>query len=487
MLKVLEELEKSFENFPDDIAIVSGQSEITYAELARKVDQIEHALTESSLQVGETVGIFLEDRYFAIASIVAILRRGCGYLPLDPVYPENRLSYMIEDSGIRFLIADADQLPFSDAVSVLDAGTLKWANVENQPESSVSENPGYLIYTSGSTGTPKGVQLPLNVLDNLIGWQNSRYEKGTRYRTAQFTALSFDVSFQEIFSTLCAAGTLCLVPLDVKQDFRKLIQFVDDSNIERLFMPYIAVLHLAQWASRLDIFPQSLRELITAGEQLVTNQEIRKLFRNCPDAILCNQYGPSETHVVSEYVLAKNVDEWEEIPPIGNPVAGAEFVVVNDDLAPVEQGEVGELLIAGPVLADGYRNKPDQTSERCINLTLCNREVRCYRSGDLVSQVADGAFVYKGRSDSQVKINGFRVEMTEVEVALMQLPAVKEAAVAVSLDDSAGKKLVAFVVAADDQVFDVQALQSALLESLPAYMVPKQVIERASLLKTPSG
>lgn len=484
MSSIIQAIEKNCQERSAGIAICDEEQSYSYGQLKADVEAVIQHISDNGLECGETAAIYIEDRYFAIVALVALQKLGCGYLPLDPVYPEERLKYMLSDSGCRLLLHDGLVIPGSQC-SCLNVKNGEFEKAESEPEKYTIDAPGYTIYTSGSTGTPKGVELTLPVLENLIQWQNGRYASSSALKTAQFSALSFDVSFQEIFSTLTQGGTLVLIPAQVKKDFRQLLAYLVAHNVQRVFMPYIALLNLAQWACRLEQFPIDLIEVITAGEQLICNEEIKQFFSQCKNARLFNQYGPSESHVVSEFALPERVSEWPRIPPIGKAISHAKLLVVDDQLNLLDQSE-GELLIAGPVIANGYRNKETQTRERFIELTVQGQTHRCYRTGDLVECNASGDFQYKGRIDSQVKISGYRVELDEVEVALMSLSKVDEAAVSVFAEATGDKKLIGFVVSQAAHV-DPQSLLQALSDQLPHYMVPSKLIHRDSLLRTPSG
>lgn len=464
--------------------IFSGQ--LTYAELDRHARLIANKLQAAGLRPGDVVAIHAASRLHAIAAMVAVLRSACAYLPLDPVYPAERLNYMVENANTRIVISDNDDFIPAFARR-LDMRSINWSE-QPQAIESLQIDPAsvaYIIYTSGSTGRPKGVRMNHGTLNNLIRWQNAHYVADECFRTLQFSSLSFDVSFQEIFATFAQGGSLFLIDNQTKQDFRALLTFIDQQKIERIFLPYIALLQLLQWANRLQLYPQSLREVITAGEQLVVSEELKKAFKAIPHARLSNQYGPSESHVVTEYILGENINAWEATPPIGKAIDQAEILLLDDMQQLVADGEVGELFIAGPVLANGYINNPDETAKRFVNLNLSGKTIPAYRTGDLAARREDGNIIYKGRSDSQVKISGYRVELSEVEAKLLDTGLLDEVAVAVR-ELRGDKHLVAFVVSQANG-FSVVQLKSKLKIDLPHYMQPTEYHLLPELLKTPTG
>ncbi|MEX2475929.1 amino acid adenylation domain-containing protein [Marinobacter sp.] len=487
----LDQFQHSAYSFSDEVALcTAGGHSLTYQQLDQNALTLQSYLADFEFEPGTPIAIHTHDRALAITAMIAILRHGCPYLPLDPLYPQDRLDYMVSHAGASLTITDNDDFR-SPIGQHLDLREIAFGEAPVPPPVSctpTTDSNAYVIYTSGSTGKPKGVLMNHGTLDNLIHWQNRRYSDDTRYRTLQFSALSFDVSFQEIFSTLTQGGTLFLVDTETKQDFHRLLDFIDEHRIERLFLPYIALLQLVMWANRLSRYPASLKEVITAGEQLVISKELRAAFNALEDVSLCNQYGPCETHVVSEHRLHWPADNWPALPPIGKAIDNAKLLILDDNLCPVSTGEVGELYIAGPVLAHGYINSPEQTQQRFVTLSDGPEQppTRAYRTGDLVSQDNMGELLYHGRIDSQVKINGYRVELSEVEARLLDTGLVEEAAVAVR-DVNGQKKLVAFLTGEPGPANSDAALRQALGKAVPSYMVPSQYHRLAALLKTPSG
>ncbi|HWV14492.1 MAG TPA: amino acid adenylation domain-containing protein [Cellvibrio sp.] len=473
---------------PQRIALAGDSASLTYVQLHTQAEIIAARLQAMNIPASSVVAIHTESCALAIAAMIAVLRSGCAYLPLDPVYPAERLNYMVANADTRLVISDNDAF-VPESCRILNLREVDF----NAPLNAVAQHPAivesgdaYIIYTSGSTGRPKGVRMNHGTLNNLIRWQNAHYSAAEAYRTLQFSSLSFDVSFQEIFATFAQGGCLFLVANQTKQDFRALLNFIDDHKIERIFLPYIALLQLLQWANRLQVYPQSLREIITAGEQLVVSDDLKKAFKALPSARLHNQYGPSESHVVTEYSLPEEIDQWENIPPIGKPIDKAEILLLDEQQQPVAEGEVGELYISGPVLANGYINNPEETAKRFIELQFNGKSHRSYRTGDLAARDSSGNILYKGRVDSQVKISGYRVELSEVEAHLLNTGLVEEAAVAVR-ELRGNKSLVAFICVKSPADFALASLKSRIEGDLPQYMIPGEFHLLPQLVKTPTG
>ncbi|MES2673086.1 MAG: amino acid adenylation domain-containing protein [Pseudomonadota bacterium] len=461
---------------------------VNYFQLDQQAQIIAARLNSLNLRSGSVVAIHTDSRALAIAAMIAVLRSGCAYLPLDPVYPAERLDYMVTNANTCIVISDNDSFRSATA-ALLDLRQLDFsASVLATiiPALPTDESDAYIIYTSGSTGRPKGVRMNHGTLNNLIHWQNAHYPAGECYRTLQFSSLSFDVSFQEIFATFAQGGCLFLVHNQTKQDFRALLTFIDTNAIERIFLPYIALLQLLQWANRLQLYPQSLREIITAGEQLVISDDLKKAFRSLSGARLFNQYGPSESHVVTEYQLPADIESWENIPPIGKPIDQAQIILLDEQQLPVADGDVGELYISGPVLANGYINNPEESAKRFIDLNLDGKQLRSYRTGDLAARDTQGNILYKGRIDSQVKISGYRVELSEVEAHLLNTGLIEEAAVAVR-ELRGNKSLLAFICVKAYADFSATHLKAQLERDLPHYMVPGEFVTLPQLAKTATG
>ena len=453
-MEYLQSIHRVIETQASSIAIQGPETRLSYAELGLVISQIKHELKQAGVAEKSYVGLYVDDKVLAIASIVAILDYGCAYIPLDPIYPADRLAYMLENAAADYLLCDTE-CEFAGTTQAIDIRHLS-QTTETLPKHKHSKasidpaSPAYLIYTSGSTGKPKGVIMPQGVLNNLILWQNNHYPNEYRPKTLQFSSLSFDVSFQEIISTLSLGGTLYTLSPELKQDFKSLAEFIVKHSIERLFMPYVALKNLMQWFVRLNLTPSSLKEVITAGEQLIITDDIRQIFTQLKDTSLSNQYGPSESHVVSEYILQGEVTNWPEIPPIGQAIDQASLLILDEQLAEVNNGEVGELFIGGPVLASGYINNPDETGKRFIALGEGAQATRFYRTGDLVYQDKQGNLHYSGRMDNQVKLSGYRIELSEIEAVLMKHKDIDNAAVGV-LEKNGQKSLIAFMESTNPQ------------------------------------
>lgn len=478
---------------PTSTALISEGREITYGQLNGDANKVAALLKANGVLPGSFVGICGERSAETIAGVIAILKAGAAYVPLDPNYPADRLMYMLENSGAKILLArkNSPSLPMPPGLKLvyLDAIHTDSSIEPGAPSSPITpDHPAYVIYTSGSTGKPKGVVMGHRALVNLLHWQLGRSGLPSTARTIQFTSLSFDVSFQEIFATLCSGSALVLVPEELRADPSAFLIFLNKNKIERLFLPFVALQSLAEVARDNKDIPTTLRQIITAGEQLQITPAVAAFMAKLPGCVLQNQYGPTESHVCIAHTLKGPIAEWPILPPIGKPIDNTQIYLLDQCGQPVPTGAPGELHIGGDCLAQGYLNRPDLTSERFIPNPFNSRpNARLYKTGDLARWLADGSIEFLGRIDHQVKIRGFRVELGEIEVALARHPEVKEAVV-VARDSAAGsKRLVAYVVLQTDATTEAEKLRSFIKAGLPDYMVPSAFVVLDSLPLTPTG
>ncbi|WP_320069479.1 amino acid adenylation domain-containing protein [Micromonospora sp. RTGN7] len=453
---------------------------LSYAALVERVDDLAARLRAAGTVPEQPVVVLLGRSADTIVAMLAVLEAGGVYCPLDPAVPPARTGAMVRDLGARVAIADgenASRLP--GGVQVVDpAGTgpgRTGAPVQPHPDSLA-----YILHTSGSTGRPKGVAMTHRGLARLIRWQLA--DGPTGLRTLQFTATSFDVTFQEVLSTLATGGCLVIASEQVRRDPAAMLQAIVRHRIERLFLPYVALQLLAVAAARASVVPDSLRHVVTAGERLIITPAIRALFAAIPGCRLDNHYGPTEAHLVTSRTLPGGAQDWPAVPSIGVPVDGVVCRVLDDRLQEVAPGDTGELYVAGSCLARGYHGKPALTAERFVAAPSGDR---LYRTGDLVRAGGDGTYEFVGRADSQLKVRGFRVEPAEVENALLSHPRVEAAGVGLREVADGVPALVGYVQAAGE--VSPRELSDHLRGLLPAYMIPARYLMVASMPRTGTG
>jgi amino acid adenylation domain-containing protein len=346
----------------------------------------------------------------------------------------------------------------------------------------------YLIYTSGSTGRPKGTAMAHRSMVNLIEWHRQNFRGQENRRVLQFAALSFDVAFQEIFSTLCTGGTLVLLDEWVRRDARALMEFLSSQRIERLFVPPLMLQSLAECCRDAEAIALGLQDVITAGEQLRVTPEMAELFGKLAGCRLHNHYGPTETHVVTALTLNGDPSQWPALPAIGRPVANTQIYVLDAQQQPVPIGAAGEIYIGGAGVARGYLGHPQVTAQRfTADPFTAEAGARLYRSGDLGRWRADGMLEYLGRNDDQVKIRGYRIELGEIEGQLVRHERLRDAVVVAREDVPGEKRLVAYVTLRDQEEFGPEELRTYLKATLPEHMIPSAFVVLQSLPLTPSG
>jgi amino acid adenylation domain-containing protein len=479
---------------PGEIAVRDGTRSWTYGEIDRWTNRLARVLQREGVTADDAVAICTGRSVEMVVSAIAVHKAGGGYAPLDPALPAERFSFMLSDCGSRLLLTqravwDAVPAKVARPIFVDDAAAL--AGVSDEPVASPvgPEHLAYLIYTSGSTGRPKGIEMTHRALVNMLDYQVAAFAARPDARTAQYSAFFFDVSFQDIFSTLAAGGTLVLVSEEMRRDFHRLARLLADEKVERIFVPVVALRELAAAVHDGGAFPRHLREVIVSGEQLRMTDAIRDLFdRLGPDSVLVNQYGPAETHVVTALPMRPPAHRWSALPCIGREIRWSHVYLLDDAMQPVPNGQPGEVYVGGATVARGYRARPDLTAERFLPEPGAREPgARMYRTGDLAVLGADGELQFRGRADFQVKIQGYRIEPEEVEAALAAAPGVKHAAVVARDAGAAGLQLVAFFVPDDAAEATPDRVRAFVEGRLPKYMVPSQLVVVDAIPLTPSG
>ncbi|MFC4503991.1 amino acid adenylation domain-containing protein [Streptomyces vulcanius] len=473
---------------PHTPAVTTGDATLTYAELDAQAAELATALRArhhlpADPAAPAAVALYLQPSAEHIVALLAAARLNLTIVPLDPAYPPPLLRHVLDRADpLCVLVAPEDQDTL-DAIAPpsLPRHLLTLTDTPAttpEPLAHQGLRPLYTLFTSGSTGTPKGVQVPDRTLCNLLTWQRTDGGLFAPAVTQQFSMLSFDVSFQEIFTTLCSGGLLRLVRPAWRHDVPALLRELETGGAERIFLPYVALQLLAEHGVRTGQFPSRLREVVTAGEQLVCTDAIRRWFAGLPDARLFNHYGPTETHVVSGLCLDGDPVSWPLRPAVGRPVANAVLRVVDDGGHPVPPGVTGELLIGGPMANRCYHGDDASHDDRFTDDADLGT---FYRTGDLARFDTQGLLHYAGRDDTQVKLGGHRLELGQVEAALLQYPGVTNAVAAVA----DGRLVACLQFRAEDP--DPADLADHLSGLLPAYVRISRFRRLTELPRTPSG
>ena len=469
---------------PDALAVVHDGQSLTYGELNARANQLARFLrtalttepTQTEVCATPLVGICLERSIDMIVAVLAVLKAGAAYVPLDPAYPTNRLSLMLEDSGVSLVLTRQnlrERLPeFKGQAIALDteADEIARQPVENLGLNVTPEDLAYVMYTSGSTGTPKGVMIEHRGLANFVNSASAEYEVTAEDRVLQFASLSFDTSAEEIYCALVCGATLVLRADAMITSAKPFLESCAELGITVLDLPTGYWHHLVNAIVEDDLqVPGSIRLLILGGEQAHAEHVTKWLERAGRNTRLVNTYGPTEATVVTTtFDLTAHSDG--ATVAIGRPIAGASVYVLDDAYQPAPVGVPGELYIGGAGVARGYLNRPELSGQKFIANPF--GEGRLYRSGDLVRYQPNGNLEFLGRVDNQVKIRGFRIELEEIEEAIRSHVTVTDAVVKVIEDSDGDKRLCAYVVFDGKGPGDLNDLRSFLKDKLPPHMVP---------------
>ncbi|WP_305729727.1 amino acid adenylation domain-containing protein, partial [Pseudomonas gingeri] len=472
--------EAQVQRTPDALAVVHGGRRLTYRELNEQANRLAHTLRKQGVQPDSRVGICVDRGAEMVVGLLAILKAGGGYVPLDPAYPAERIAYMLQDSAPAAVLAQAATRDLLAGISVpvinLDQGTWQDESVQN-PEvpGLTSAHLAYLIYTSGSTGLPKGVMIEHRNTVNFLTWAHAAFGGPALEKTLFSTSLNFDLAVYECFAPLTSGGSI-----EVVKNVLELQQGEHDIGLINTVPSALKAL------LEVDGLPESVHTVNVAGEALKRSL-VESLFEKTGVQRLCNLYGPSETTTYSSWVSMDREDGFA--PHIGKPVGNTQFYLLDEQQQPVPLGVPGEIYIGGAGVARGYLNREDLTAERFLNDPFSREaSARMYRTGDLGRYLPDGNIEYLGRNDDQVKIRGFRIELGEIDARLAKHPTVHEAVVTAREDIPGDKRLVAYYTLAAGQIsVDIEALRSHLQEQLPEYMVPAIYVLLEAMPLTPNG
>ncbi len=466
---------------PDNIALVFEQQRLTYQELNQKANQVAYYLRQNyPIEPDTLIGICVERSLEMIIGLLGILKAGAAYVPIDPNYPEDRIKFIIQDSGISVLLTQSflkNQFPLSQfkkpgQVIGLDEFNFESFSSQNFPQKIQPNHLAYVIYTSGSTGRPKGVMIEHQGLTNMtLAWAN-KWQVYPQSRLLQMSSFSFDMSVAEISITLAKGACLYLINKETLLSGEALVDFLSQQQIS----------HILLSPSLLSIVPNSplpALQTITVGGEACSAELVKQWGKG---RNLFNGYGPTESTVCTTVALChpngKN-------PPIGKPLANLRIYILDANHQILPPGIPGELCIAGVGLARGYLNRPDLTAEKFMEVNILGKTERIYQTGDLAKWGHDGNLEFLGRIDHQVKLRGFRIELGEIEATLLKHPLVKEAVVNLYQTEK-NQQLVAYVTG--ETINDLSnQLKQHLKSHLPDYMIPTQIMRLDGFPLTPNG
>ena len=483
---------------PEATALLFRDATLTYAQLNVQANRLAHLLMGRGIGPESIVALCVPRSAEMVVCLLAILKAGAAYLPLDPEYPVERLTYMLQDAQPACVLTSAriaERLPESVAQLLLDhpdtVSALAQSRETNPSDAERTRplsphNPAYVIYTSGSTGTPKGVLIEQESLINFLSWLQTTYpvEKDDAYLLK--TNYTFDVSITELFGWFLGQGKLVILPPGEQRNPSAVSEFINRFGISHVnFTPSALGSFLEIQADGSGARLKSLKYLMVCGEQF-SPPLAQKLHTIGGSADVENIYGPTEATVYALQYSLSHCD-YKDLVPIGRPISNTQAYVLDANLNPVPVGVPGELYLAGAGLARSYLKRPALSAERFVADPYGAPGTRMYRTGDLARWRPEGVLDFLGRADQQLKIRGFRIEPGEIEAVLARHPSVAQAAVIDREDPGGDKQLVGYVVAQSGQRAEPALLRTHVAQSLPEYMVPGAIVVLDALPVTPSG
>ncbi len=490
---LLDLIEQQCARSPDAVAVADEARTLTHAQLHERADALARWLRAEGIGIGSLVGVCLERSVDMVVALVAVLKAGAAYVPLDPEYPADRLAFMLEDAAMPVLLTEqrvAATLPSGSAKTLLL--DTEWDHVTAAASSSTSSatvrpratDTAYMIYTSGSTGRPKGALNSHRGIVNRLLWMQDEYRLTAADVVLQKTPFSFDVSVWEFFWPLMSGARLIMARPGGHRDPGYLADVIVARGVTvSHFVPSMLRAFLEDRAAPAVV--GTLRKVMCSGEAL-SLELARRFFDLLPGVELHNLYGPTEAAVDVSY-WACRADESQASVPIGRPVANTRLYVLDARREAVPIGVPGELFIAGVQVGLGYHNRPDLTAERFVPDAFAPAPARMYATGDRARWRQDGVLEYLGRLDHQVKLRGHRIELAEIEAALMQQPGVADAIAMIREDSPGDQRLIGYVVADSDAAPSSADLRAQLRAKLPAIMIPTAIVVMERFPLTPNG
>lgn len=475
--------EEQASNNPGSTALVFKNRILTYSELNHSANRLARLLRDNGAKPGRIVGIMVERSPEMIIGIMAILKAGCAYLPIDPEYPAERIKYMLDDSGSDILISQShliDKVGIDEeGIKVVDIGDKLLSGIDssNFDAANTESDIAYVIYTSGSTGKPKGVMLAHRSVINFIYGMAAQIDFSPRKTILALTTISFDIFVLETLLPLCIGMKIVIADELEQKDAALLSRLIMQHGVEMLQITPSRMQLLMSNEECLTCFA-NLKDIMIGGEAFPV--KLLDRLKRLTEARIYNMYGPTETTVWSS---VKELTDSENIT-IGKPIANTQMYILDENYIPLPAGEAGELYISGDGLAVGYLNRPELTEERFMQNPFI-KGGRMYRTGDLARWLQNGEIECLGRVDNQVKIRGYRVELGDIEASLSAHKSIDEAAVTAVEDGNGFKFLCAYIVSKSE--LKVSELREYLLRKLPEYMVPSKFIRLNEMPLTPNG
>jgi amino acid adenylation domain-containing protein len=490
-------------------AVWARERTLSYRELNERSNQLAHFLRQRGVKKGDRVGLFFPKAVESAVAMFGALKAGAVYVPLDPQQPAERISYIINNCGIKGLITSQDRLRVLDPTAIPSVefallthqlangsprpNTFAWSTLKNFPDSyspelqATTTDLAYILYTSGSTGKPKGVMLSHQNALTFVEWCAEMFQISSEDRVSNHAPLHFDLSVFDVYNSIKAGATLYVVPDELAVFPANLASWIEKQQITVWYSVPSALVHLVLHGNLDAEKLRQLRLILFAGE-VFPQKYLKRLAELLPDVELYNLYGPTETNVCTYYRVDRAKLPSMDKLPIGRACVNTEVFAVDEHDRIVGVSEVGELYVRGPGVTPGYWGDSEKTRTVSVpNRFQPNFEEKVYRTGDLVTPDENGDYYFLGRRDSQIKSRGYRIELGEIEAALLTHPAVKEAAALAIPDDEFGARIRAVVAPHDGTSLTQVELQKHCSMRMPKYMIPEIIEMRSSLPKTSTG
>jgi amino acid adenylation domain-containing protein len=506
-------LQRSAGRNPENIAVRYINEEISYRELNLLSDRLSFSLISGGVKPGDRVGIYLDKSIDGIAAIFAVLKTGACYVPFDPFAPPERHLYIINDCSIHYLITSLKKFfqlrrwiknkSLLKCVYVMDGCRKEYrgcrlavkmffkddilkSKIKSLRRKIKTTDLAYILYTSGSTGKPKGVMITHKQALAFIDWAHEYFDITADRKIAAVAPFHFDLSIFDIFVTIKAAATICIVPQGMCAFPRSLAEFIEKEKINVWYSVPSILIQILLYGNLRKRDSSFLRQIIFAGEVFPVKY-LNGLMRLVPHAHYYNLYGPTETNVCTVYPVT-SAAALQTALPIGKPCKGSRIFVFDETGKPVKKGVTGELYIWGPTLMKGYWNDPLKTKEVLLNnfLTLHGNQ-KIYRTGDFVRLNKDGDLEFHGRRDNMIKSRGYRIELGEIEAVLYEHPAIKEVAALGLPDQKISNRIKVVIVLKENRSISKREVMTFCAEKLPQYMIPEIINFSNFIPKTSTG
>ncbi|MFC2166999.1 amino acid adenylation domain-containing protein [Acidobacteriota bacterium] len=498
--------------YPENIAVRFKNSDISYRNLDLQTSQLASYLSQKGVKPKDRVGIYIDKSIDSIIAIFGILKSGACYVPLDPMAPPERQALIIRDCSLEFLISSSKKIAhlhkvlnqetylkhllllditrdeFHDSIAGVDIackneifGTNRNILEESTRKQSDSEL-AYILYTSGSTGQPKGVMISHRASMAFVDWSYKCFSVNSDDNVSAHAPFHFDLSIFDIYVTIKAGATICIIPQGLSAFPTSLADFIEKEKLSIWYSTPTILIQLLLYG-RLETKDFSvLKQILFAGE-VFPLKYLKELLSKIPSAKYFNLYGPTETNVCTYYPVSDLSMDSDSIP-VGKPCEGQEIFVVDGDGSLAKEGEIGELYVSGPTLMRGYWNDPVKTESVLLDNIFGSGTKKVYRTGDLVRINSDGNLEYHGRRDNMIKSRGYRIELGEIESVMSAHPDIGELAVIGLPDINIGKKIVAVVSLNQGSKITEETLKLYCSQKLPTYMVPEAIFIKNCLPKT---